>query len=249
MDKIPLLIPLSNGSTHGNDELRYLLRSIERNAIDAGTVYLMTVYKPDWIREGDDLVVVPLPDLYKDCKDANLFKKTHDTLKLYGIGDFVWTADDAAILRPIELSEIPVLHNHRPNSIFYEPNQGKWRARVKDTLEWAKSIGVQLPHTYEVHCPQKFNGKAILDGMKGVSYYPEGKTIYTTWRTVTGTWQGSLNQPDYKWTFENPIDETVTVMTEKELCSKPFIGYNDQTSERVLARLAKMFPLKSKYEK
>ncbi len=247
MDRIPLLVPLGNGSYRNNDELRYLLRSVERNAEDAGTVYLMTVYKPDWVRESDDLVVVPLRDPYTDCKDANLISKTNETIRRYNLGEFCWSADDAAILKPIRLAEIPVLHNHRPNSIFYQPNTGKWRARVKNTIEWAKKRGVQLPHTYECHCPQVFDGRAILANM--TDYYPDSKTIYTFYRVITDSWHNSQNQPDYKWTFELGIDETPTVMPEKELCSKPFIGYSDATADRVLARLRGMFPTKSKYEK
>jgi len=247
MDRIPLLIPLGNGSLHNDDELRMLLRSVERNVEDCGKIYLMTMFKPDWLRESDDLVVVPLPDPYNDGKDANLISKTNETIRRYGIGEFVWSADDAVVLKPIRFSEIPVLHNHRPNSIFKEPNQGKWRARVWNTLEWARKRGVELPHTYEVHCPQRFDGQAILANM--TDFYPDQKTIYTFYRVITDSWHGSLNQPVYKWTFENPIDESVSVMPDEELCSKPFLGYSDSTADRVLARLHKLFPDKSRFEK
>lgn len=247
MDKIPLLIPLGNGSLHGDDELRMLLRSVEINVEDCGTVYLMTMYKPDWIVESEDLIVVPLPDPYTDGKDANLISKTNETIRRYNLGEFVWSADDAAVLRPIRFSEIPVLHNHRPNSIFYQPDATKWRMRVRNTLEWAKKRGVELPHTYEVHAPQRFDGQEILANM--TDYYPDQKTIYTFYRTITDSWHGSVNQPDWKWTFEFQFDESVTTMPDEELCSKPFLGYSDVQADRVLARLHKMFPAKSRFEK
>lgn len=252
MNKIPILLPLGNGSTRDNDELRMALRSVEKNAIGLDKVYLITAFKPSWIVESDDLVVVPINDIYSDCKDACLFHKVHETLKRFDIGDFVFMADDNVFLKPMELSKIPVLHNHRPNSLYYAPDATRWRKRVKNTLEWARKRGVELPHTYEAHAPALLDGKKIVESLGTWEYYPDypnGKTIITTWLVITDSWHNSLNQPDYKWTFELGIDETVTHMSDEELCSKPFLGYCDATADRVLARLAKMFPLKSKYEK
>lgn len=246
---IPVIIPLGNGSLRGDAELRYLLRSLETNAIDLGTIYLVTVYKPEWLAESKDLVVVPFPDIHNDCKDANLFKKTHDTIKLYDLQDFVWSADDAAVLTPIELGKIPVIHNHRPNEIFYAQDATKWKNRVRNTIEWARKRGVELPHTYECHCPQLFNGQAIIKGMKDVNYYPDAKTIYTTWRVVTDTWHDSVNQPDWKWTFEHADDERLKTLTDEELRSKPFLGYNNASADLVMRRLDRLFPNKSKFER
>lgn len=243
---IPVLIPLGQGSYRNNDELRYLLRSLDRNA-GQPHVYLMTMCAPAWINP-EHVTVVPLPDPYSDCKDANLFYKTHKTIEKYNIGDFIWTADDAAILQTLNLEDIPVIHNHRPNNIFYEKPQTKWRARVAATLDWAKSQGVDLPHNYECHCPQKFNGQAILKGMKNVPFYPQGKTIYTTWRVVTNTWQNSKDQMALKHTFELEGDDSIKRMTDKELFSKPFLGYGDACAGYVLDRLSQIFCTRSIYE-
>lgn len=250
MSNIPVIIPLGCGSTHHNDELRFLLRSLERNAIGLGTIYIATIYKPSWLKESDGLVVVPIKDIYKDNKDANLFEKTLRTIEKHNIGDFVFTADDAAFLKPIELCSIPVIHNHRPNSLFYCDKPSKWQRRVMNTLEWAKGMGVELPHNLECHCPQLFDGRKLLEGMKDVDYVSQpGLVIYTTWRVVTGSWQESDRQAGWKWTFETPMDESVTTMAEGELVSRAFIGYNEACSTRVLARLGRMFPTPSRYER
>jgi len=244
---IPLLIPLGNGSQHNNDELRFLLRSVEKNLGGISTIYLMTSFKPDWIVEDNGLVVEPLPDKYTDDKDANLIFKTNETIRKHNIGKFVWCADDNVFLKPINADEIPIIHNHRDNSVFYKETLTKWQHRVRNTLEWAKSIGVNLPHNYECHCPQTFEGQKILENM--VEYYPNQKTIYTLYRVVTNTWQGSKDQRVFKHTFELPMDESVTQITDGELMAKPFMGYNDQCVDRVLARLKQLFPNKSKWEK
>ena len=245
--KTDIIIPLGNGSTHGNDELRYLLRSMEKNLKGYDRVFLVTQCCPDWIQ---NVTVVDIPDKYSHNKDANLHLKTLETVRMHDVKRFVWLSDDNAFLRPIHVSDIPVIHNHRPNAYFYGEDATKWRNRVRNTLEWAKSRGIDLPHTYECHCPQVFDGVALLEGMKDVDYVSEpGLTIFTAWRAVTDSWHDSKSQPDYKWTFELPMDETPLTMSEAELTSKPFLGYNEGASGKVLERLKKMFLEKSRFEK
>lgn len=242
---IPILIPLGCGSKHNNWELRILLRSIERNAENVGQIFLITTCAPEWIT---GITVVPFPDIYHDCKDANLFHKIHNTLKLYDIDDFIFTADDAVFTQKIDLQKIPVIHNNRENEIFYTLPESTWKTRVRNTLEWAKSRGVNLAHNFECHCPQLFSGKKILDGMKNVHYYnPHGKTIYTTWRVVTDTYEHSVNQLDYKYSFEK--GEDLLEYSDAELLEKMFIGYNDSSASAVLRRMRNIFTEKSRYEK
>ena len=245
---VDIIIPLGNGSHNGNEELKMLLRSIEKHLKGYDRVFLVTQYCPEWI-DREQVTVVNINDPFTDNKDANLHRKTLMTVEKYGIDGFVWCADDNCFLQDIDASSIPAIHNHRPNSLFYE-SSGIWRLRVRNTLEWAKARGVNLPHNMEAHCPQYFDGKALVEGMKDVDYVSQpGLTIHTCWHVVTNTWQGSVNQMDVKHTFELEFDETITHMTDEELCSKMFIGYNDQTCGRVLKRLHTLFPTPSKYEK
>lgn len=242
---IPIIIPLGNGSKYGNDELKLALRSIEKNAVGVGDVYLITTSCPEWI-DRTRLNVVPIPDIYSDCKDANLFNKVHETLKRYDIGTFVFMADDNAILKRTVLSEIPNIHNHRPNAFFYSENASKWQRRVRNTLEWAKSLGVCLEHNFEAHCPALLDGELIRKRMGSFKYYPDstnGKTIITTWRVVTDSWHDSQSQLDWKDTYELPC-------TARDIrFDKPFIGYNDTGFGCIRERLFKEFPEKSRWEK
>lgn len=243
-----IIIPLGNGSHSGNEELKMLLRSIEAHVKGYGRVFLVTAYCPEWINR-DTVTVVHIGDPYTNNKDANLHMKTLQTISQHGItGNFIWCADDNCFLQDIDSESLPILHNHRPNSIFYE-TAGTWRLRVRNTLEWAKKQGVNLPWNYECHAPQLFNAHDLELEMKDVDYVSlPGLTIYTTWRTVTNTWEHTLNQNDYKHTFEMEMDETVTHMTDAEFHSKPFLGFNDACSMRVLRRLRMEFPNKSKFE-
>jgi len=242
---IPILIPLGTGSTHHNDELRLALRSIERNAVDVGDVYLITTSCPEWV-DRTKLNVVPIPDIYKDCKDACLFHKVHETLRMHPeIGKFVFMADDNAILKSTVLSEIPNIHNHRPNSVFYCKNPSKWQMRVRRTLEWAKSLGVNLEHNFDAHCPALLDGELIRKRIGSFKYYPDstnGKTIITAWRVVTDSWRDSQNQLDWKETYEMPCTARDVVF------DKPFLGYNDVAFGGIRERLFKEFPEPSRWE-
>lgn len=239
-----VIIPLGNGSWNGlNDELRLLLRSLDRNALDLGNVYLATVCCPDWIDQ-KTLTVVPLEDLYCNNKDANLHRKTLACIKLYGIEKFCWCADDNLLCRQMKLEDIPVLHNHRPNSRFYEKVLSKWQHRVRNTLEWAKARGAELPHNYECHCPQVFDGQALLKGMDGVDYVAlPGLTIYTSWRVVTDSWRESQNQLDWKETHELPCTAIDVSF------NKTFLGFNDTAFGCIREELFRRFPEKSRFER
>jgi len=248
MNNIPILIPLGNGSQSDNLELRYALRSIEKNAIGAGVVYVITTSKPSWIAESEKLVVVPIQDIYGDCKDANLFNKVHETLKRYSIGEFVFMADDNAFANPTNIALIPPIHNHRPNSRFYEATATKWQRRVRRTLEWAKSVtGVELEHNFEAHCQALLDGRKILSNLNSFKYYPdnqEGKTIITTWRVITRSWENSEDQRKWKETYEMPCKKSDVLL------EKPFVGYNDAAFlSGVREALQERFPEKSGYEK
>lgn len=243
-----VFVPLGSGSTHNDCELKMLLRSLEENAFDLGTVYLATKHVPDWL-DTSKVVIVDLDDPYTSNKDANLHYKTLETIRMHSLHDFVWSADDAALLQPTALADLPVIRNHRPVKEFEQPST-KWRNRVWNTIQWAKSLGVELEWQYECHCPQLFDGQALLAGMEQVDYRNgQGLTIYTAWRVVTDTWKNAVPQPDFKWTFEFPLDEGIRKMDDDTLCSKMFLGYNEPCSGIVLGRLEKLFTKRSKFER
>ena len=249
--EIPILIPLGQGSRHGNKELKYLLRSIERNAQGWSKIYLMTVHAPDWILPNDKLEIVPLQDPPVG-KDAVLIWKTIMCLKRKHItGDFVWCADDNVFMQPVYLPTLPAIHNHRPNSLFFKEPQTIWRKRVRHTLEWAESKGAKLEHNHECHAPQRFNADLILQNENDQEWmYDEtGLTITTYFRVITNTYADSEDQQKWKQTFEIPMSE-IREMSDADFASKPFVGYSDATDvDGILMRLDRIFNERSQWEK
>ena len=111
---------------------------------------------------------------------------------------------------------MPVVHNHRSYKYFCENNpESRWRARVRHTFEWAVSRDVFLEHNFECHCPQLFDGNALVKGMQGVDYTTQpGLTIYTTWRVVTDTWHESVDQNEVKTTVETNFPPCVDTLLQ-----------------------------------
>ena len=239
---VPVIIPLGEGSTHNNAELRFLLRSLERNALDLGEVYIATLSPPEWLRGA---CVVPIPDTHAHCKDANLIDKTLRVIERNRLDSFAWCADDNAIVRPIRLDSIPMLYNERVRSDF--GNGSKWHRRVLNTFNWADSQGVPLEHSFESHAPQFFrDAKELARRMRRAPYAKgDGLTIMTAFRVAMRETTGGLPQSRLKDTYEKECEEAVKAAQ----FLKPFIGYNDGGINcGILARLEELFPHKSRFE-
>ena len=248
--QIPILVPLKSAESPTNDqELRILLRSIDKHVTGLSKIYIMTTRKPKWLVENDRLEVVDLADPPLG-KDAVIIFKTLMCLKRKQItGDFCWTADDNVFMQPIDITTIPPIHNHRPNSIFYKEPQTIWRKRVRNTLEWAKKRGIELEHNMEPHCPQIFNADKIIANAKDAEWQDEiGLTIYTYFRVITDTWRDSQDQLKWKQTYELPMEE-IRTMAKEEFCTLPFLGYSDPAVQAgMLDRLQEIFCIPSEWE-
>lgn len=250
MEQVPVIIPLGPYSKYGNRELKYLLRSMEAHLKGHGRIYLATVCPPDWL-DVSKVTVVPVRDDGWGGKDQCLWEKTIRVIRDNGLDRFLWTADDACFMRDIHVDEIPKMFNRRSVEFFEQTKKAKWRNRVYKTFLWAKSRGVDLPWNFEVHAPQVFSGRRILDNLGGVDYLGgDGLTIYTGWRVLEGTWaECTVNQNDWKFTLELIDRKTLDLMPDGLIASKPLLGYNDAACDAgLLDRLERFFPNPSRYE-
>lgn len=239
----PVIIPLGEGSTHNNAELRFLLRSLERNALDLGEVYVASTCPPEWLQGA---CVVPIPDTHAHCKDANLVDKTLRVIERCKLDSFAWCADDNAIVQPVRLAEIPLLYNERVRKDFN--NGSKWHRRVLNTFAWADSLGVPLEHSFESHAPQFFaDAQTLAQRMRRTPYAKgDGLTIMSAFRVAMGKTTGGLPQSRWKDTYEKECEEAVKAAT----FGKPFVGYNDGGINcGILERLEELFPQKSRFER
>ena len=253
---IDWIIPLGTGSKSKNDELRLLLRSLERHARNLGRVVVVGDALPDWLT---GVEVVKRGDPCPANKDANIIDKVAKACRDLGIKQFVFSADDNLLLRDCDLETIPVLRTERTAGCFAPKaklNNGKaeldwnrWRERVLHTFWLAEELGVPMAHDYEAHAPQLYrDADLLLDGLKTIRYHAgAGYSICSLFRIIEGRAQGKPVEAQahafYKATWEDagllaPPSET-----------QIFGGYNDDAFLAGLRGwLFAIYPQASRYE-
>lgn len=238
---VDVVIPLTHDITGNFEELRYCLRSIDKNVKDVGTVYILGPYKPLWLT---NVTFHYMGDPHKYNKDANIINKVLTAAELFNLGNFLFWSDDQVIIQEAYLNNMPPVYNSRPAEAFNVPDGNRWHRRVFNTFEYLNTLGIDLKHNYESHVPQRYNGKVLLDVMKDVKYTGiPGYTINTLFMGLLGV-QGGIAQSAIKITSEGNYDN-LAQQTDRIL----FYGYDaagfDKTAR---AKVIEWFPDKSKYE-
>ena len=239
MQKVDIIIPLGNGSKSNNDELKILLRSLEKNGRNFRNIIVVTDEPPPWLC---NVKVIPVSDELKHNKDGNIIRKVLTALTVcYDITpEFILTADDCAVLKETDFSLLPPITNARKKSDF-PANGSIWQQRVRRTFEFFEKRGFPLMHNYESHTPQRFPSRKILRAMRGVNYESGiGYSVDTLFFGILGV-SGGFDQSLFKVSAES---------AELPKLNRHFVGYNDKSFLGGLRRkLFELFPEKSKYER
>lgn len=105
-----VLYVIGSGSTHGNEELRYSLRSLARYGKGLGRVYIAGVC-PEWVNT-DVVTHIPCDDPY-DKKAKNILHKVlcaidHSDLP----NEFLMSSDDIFHVSQQDLNNYPYYHKN-----------------------------------------------------------------------------------------------------------------------------------------
>ena len=236
---VDIIIPLGTGSKSDNDELKLLLRSIEKNGCGYRRIIVVATETPSWLQ---NVVNLKMDDALRQNKDGNIIRKVLFALtECYDISpEFVWTCDDCVVLKKTDLSLLPPITNARKKNDF--PTDGSiWQRRVRRTFEFFEKRGFPLGHNYESHTPQRFPSRKLLRAMRGVNFEAGiGYSISTLFFGLLGV-SGGFDQSLFKVSAET---------AEIPKLNRHFIGYNDKAFYAGLReKLFEMFPDKSKYER
>ena len=236
---VDIIIPLGTGSKSDNDELKLLLRSIEKNGCGYRRIIVVATEIPSWLQ---NVVTLKMDDALRQNKDGNIIRKVLFALtECYDISpEFVWTCDDCVVLKKTDLSLLPPITNSRKKNDF--PADGSiWQRRVRRTFEFFEDKGLQFPHNYESHTPQRFPSRKLLRAMRGVNFESGiGYSINTLFFGLLCV-SGGFDQSLFKVSAET---------AEIPKFNRHFIGYNDKAFYAGLReKLFEMFPDKSKYER
>lgn len=246
IEQIDVIIPLGdNPSKNDNLELRFALRSIEKNLLDVRHVYVVTNKLPDWL---DNVIHVKCSDTLKHNKDGNIINKVLAALENSGeqhidvLDRFVFMADDNIIVKPMKSIELGYYHLGSLAKKKFDINNN-WHIKLENGLNKLQQEKKPV-WNWESHCP------VVMEKFKFINtyrmHYPEfdeeeqGYTIYTMYFNNYIPKVFTLAK-DIKSTYEDKIDQVK---------DPKFIVYNDKGFTETLQKvLQNMFPGTSKYER
>ena len=228
-----VVIPYKKGRS--TEELRFCLRSVEKNLPFIGRVFIIGEL-PEWA--SDEIIHIPSEQRHE--KSANVAVSHRIAANDERISDnFVLMNDDMFVMR--ELQEIPLCHGTPLSEFFTLFWTRVPRSYYTDLIKRTLSIVPHyLPH-WELHIPivlSKSKFKHVLSLIEGM--HMMSRTVY-----------GSLYLRD-KGEYHKDV-KIYQVSGSKNWQDMPrfdtFVSSDDSTFEHVIMPiLAKMFPTKSKYE-
>jgi hypothetical protein len=157
---IPYIVP-----QNGGEELRYALRSIEKN-LDFDTKVYIIGEKPEWLT--DKATFIPTERV--NGMDYMVFLDT--TSKIYLVSkdkrisqNFVYMYDDTFFINKTSLEdiqELKCLENMKdiPSDKWFKTSRasGKWKSLMRKTLAKLQDGGYSI-YNFETHCPRVINKK------------------------------------------------------------------------------------------
>lgn len=232
-----LICPVRPGDL--NDELRYAVRSWQRNLILPTELRLMTVgYKPSWLN----------PDFhidgnrYKSMPHAvfdNVRLGAEAAMKITEPGeDVVYMNDDFFCLDPTG-SVLPVKRDITLAQHIASLGQNSslwWPRSLRLTASWLAEQGFPHPDSYEVHRPLLASPGGMFEALSRWDL-SQGDTV-PQWRTVYGVLQGVKAYPvsDGK------------LSTRQTGYGTPWVSTSDQSWRRYSPTIKPRFQKRSRWE-
>ena len=237
--------PLGSGSKWDNNELRYSLRSLEKNFIDLGNVYVVGD-RPEWLTGA---IHIPCDDPLPHNKDGNLIRKILRACRAPKLSEeFLQVSDDQILLQPLSFAE---LHPYYVMDLAGAGESwfsgGAWANRMQRTHQWLLAHGLTTYH-YDSHVPQPMSKANCLRVMSECDYEEGiGYAINTLYFNSLGL---AEHRPirDKRAVFELACRSTVAI--RRRLHGKIYLNYFDPALTDGLKRMmAELFPDKSRFEK
>lgn len=187
---VDLIIPLADKVSRFEDkELRYCLRSFARFGRHLGRVIVATNEPREWLR---DVVWCRCMDDRTDCKDSNIIAKLIAGITKAQTTKVCWTCDDCALLRPVDLAEIPPIANDRGRAFFQsieDKKKSKWQRRMLRTFDEVKRMRVEahcrmvgdFGCNFDTHTPQVYNAVELLEALEVAMERTGGDVCVNTW--------------------------------------------------------------------
>lgn len=261
-----VVIPLSNQSKNGDFELKYLLRSLERNYADLDLVWIIGNHVPEWLNTKKCELVSLVDQFGPTEQDKNMIHKIGQLCRDYPVSElFLRCSDDNALLMPSRSAAFRFYQEKGPfhtGDIFESAKQeaentgdhsiSLWRKRLVNTGMAMEAIGRPFMN-YEIHIPVIYSRSEFSELLTQFPDYAQGEgyTINSLYFNFFATKYAPGSYLMDKYDLRASINGMLTSDADvRERCrGKLFLTYNDDGLNKELRRYLKIqFPTKSKYE-
>ena len=243
-EPVDAVFVIGTESMEGNEELRYALRSLDRNCKFIRDVYICGLC-PYWV-DKTRVRHLQWPDRFDHAKDANIIDKLRHACETKGIAKrILFCSDDQFQTKECTWDDFAPrwLRAYDPADTFYTDSHRTWHKRLKDTLEREvkrrKSIGMSGNNVfyYQPHMWMQIDRDLFLDYAKWSDYAKRTDTIiasgYFNFINANG-------RRDYDHIFLSG--------TESQLPKVRHIAYHDGSFRTAMGFLQELFPAKSRFE-
>lgn len=234
-----MVIPMGKGSKWANNELRYCLRSIEKNVVGFRNIVIVGDL-PDFLNENIIYIEQPLVfgnaarnialNLLEACRDERLSER------------FAYFNDDYFVTGKIDLGNYPLYHKE-PLEYIYRQNVTDYRRHVKETFDYLQSIGKETMN-YDTHYPCVFEKTKLQKLIEGTDFNRSHgfilKSLYFNTYKAESTFRSDCKQYQIK-----PLDKWQELATATEIFSIADTCINPAFK----SFLENTFPEKSKWER
>jgi hypothetical protein len=162
MGKTIVIIPLGTGSKWDNNELKFALRSIEKNLTRFNEVLIVGDDCPAWLKVGDGLKFVRCPDP-TPFPAINTLHKVWEALAHTNAEQFLLTYDDVFLNKPFFADHFPTYYNGDLSQFL--KLRGDYKQSCILTFKWLTEHGYPTKK-FGVHCPFLFATEVFIEVVK-----------------------------------------------------------------------------------
>jgi len=270
MDKVTICVPLGNGSVWENNELRYMLRSLDANLKYTYDLILFTSRKVEWLNCKQKIIPRTYPkellDFFKKKHYENYYDVYHKIKAMANDDDvsdnFIYMYDDLILLKPIIFKDLKKLYAAATfddiSLRLKNPKNNKWLNTIRQAADICGANNYSS-YIYETHLPRYYNKEKLnimfnkhpivkkyipyaISTLYYNMYYDKPDAIYNEENNVKAGFYGGTNPPDQ---YLSETEEQV----KKAVYDKVWGNYNNQGLTGALKLwIEKQYPNKSKWE-
>lgn len=189
MEKIDLVYILANASKWQNNEIRYSLRSVEKNMEPTGRVYIVG-FLPKFA-EPREISHIDVQDNYTN-KLRNAARKIKAACSTPAVSDrFILMNDDFFITR--KMSEIKPWSKGslKASEARHNTKKGYYYAAIRQTRKFLEEAGIKNPIDFEIHAPIIIDKNKFLEIDKKFNMEESGLLF----RSIYGNMTNAKGEP------------------------------------------------------